>query len=65
MEREDDLSQRFEWAHRWALRQSFGPWAYHHGPDTEPEDWCNECRATYDLGEALGSIEHDEEPHDA
>jgi hypothetical protein len=48
--------ERFEWARAWSLRQSFGPWAYHHGVGKEPEDWCDECRVTYDLGVAMGTI---------
>jgi hypothetical protein len=51
--------QRFEWAFAWAIGQSFGPWAYHHGLRTDEAEWCDECRATWQLGEEIASIERE------
>ena len=56
---------RFEWARAWSLRQSFGPWAYHHDLGTEPEDWCDECRATWDLAVMMGELRTDLDEEDA
>ncbi|MGI8616679.1 MAG: hypothetical protein ACR2L4_07865 [Actinomycetota bacterium] len=58
MAREDAAENRFDWAFRWALRQSFGPWAYHHGPGTDEADWCDECRATWQLAQEIAAIEN-------
>jgi hypothetical protein len=52
----ENADERFEWARSWSLGQSFGPWIYHHGPDTEPDDWCDECRSTWELGQMMGSV---------
>ena len=61
-EREDVFDERFDWAYRSMLRQSLGPWIYHHGPDTEPEDWCDECRATWQFAQEIAGMEHGEAP---
>jgi hypothetical protein len=47
---------RFEWARSHSLGQSFGPWIYHHGSESEPEDWCDECKSTWDLTLLMRSV---------
>jgi hypothetical protein len=53
----EKLEMQWDWAMRWAIGQSFGPWAYHEC--VEPPPWndglpldrlCKDCRATHDLG---------------